>query len=75
VGLAIKFAVGVGIVFIGALFLFGCAATAPPSEDLATSRAIAVPRAHRFPSGVDTEIDPDCPYLTVKVSTPGVGST
>ena len=72
-GLAFTRAVSVGIGFLGVLSQFGCAATAPPGEDLATSRAIAVPRAHRFPSGADTEVDPDCPYLTVKVSTPGVG--
>ncbi len=72
-GLAFRLAVGVGIGFIGVLSLFGCAATAPPSGHLATSRAIAVPRPHTSPPGADTEIDPDCPYLTVKVSTPGVG--
>ncbi len=71
--LTLRLAVGVGIGFIGILSLFGCAATAPPSEDLATSRAIAVSRAHRFPSGADAGIDPDCPYLTVSVTTPGVG--
>lgn len=72
-GLAFRLAVGVGIGFVGALTLFGCAKTAPPSEDLATSRAIAVPRPHTSPSGANTEIDPDCPYLTVEVSTPSVG--
>ena len=63
----------VGIGFIGVLFLFGCAARAPHSEHLATSRAIAVSRPHTSPAGADTEIDPDCPYLTVEISTPGVG--
>ena len=71
--LAFRLAVGVRIGFLGALSLFGCAATAPPSEDLAASRAIAVPRPHTSPSAADTEIDPDCPYLTVEVSTPSVG--
>ena len=73
VGLTRRLAVGVGIGFIGVLPLIGCAATAPSSEDLATSSAISVPRAHRFPTDADTGIDPDCPYLIVKVSTPGVG--
>ena len=72
-GLTFRLAVGFGIGSIGVLSQFGCAATAPSSEDLATSHAISVPRAHRFPSGADTRIDPDCPYLIVKVSTPGVG--
>jgi hypothetical protein len=72
-GQAFRRAVGVHVGFLGVLSLFGCAATAPPSEDLASSRAIAVPRPHTSPSDPDTEIDPDCPYLLVEVSTPAVG--
>jgi hypothetical protein len=72
-GLAFRLAGSVGIGLFGVLSLFACAATNPPNEDLAASRAIAVPRAHTAPSGADTEIDPDCPYLTVEVSTPAVG--
>jgi hypothetical protein len=70
-GLAFRLAVGVGILSV--LSLFGCASTAPLSEDLATNRALAVSRPHTSPPGADTEIDPYCPYLTVEVSTPGVG--
>jgi hypothetical protein len=71
VGLAFRLAVGAG--FLGALFLFGCAATPPPTAHLATNPSIAAPHARTSSSGADTEIDPDCPYLTVEVSTPGVG--
>jgi hypothetical protein len=46
-------AMGVGIGFLTVLSLFGCAATAPPSEHLARSAA--------------AEFDPDCPYLRVQV--------
>jgi hypothetical protein len=76
-------AMGVGIGFLSVLSVFGCAATAPPSEHLATSRAVAVPQARTFQSGVVTtdiegdsltaaapEIDPDCPYFTVRLVTP-----
>jgi hypothetical protein len=57
----------VGIGFLGALSLVGCAVKAPPSEHLATE--------------VASEIDPDCPYLRVQVivgeyaeDTPLIGS-
>jgi hypothetical protein len=50
-GLEFRLAVGVGIGFLGVLSLFGCAATAPLSGDLATSRVIAVPRALKPASG------------------------
>jgi hypothetical protein len=86
VGLAIGLAVGVGIGFFGVLSQFGCAATAPPNEDPATSRAITVSQGRTSRSGAATtaagentltgaaaEIDPDCPYLRVDVLTPGQG--
>ena len=72
-GLAFRFAVSVGIGFLGVLPLFGCAATAPPSEHLATSPPIAVPQARTSQSGADAEIDPDCPYLTFNLVTPSEG--
>jgi len=80
-GLAFRLAVGVGI--LGVLSLFGCASTAPRSEDLATNPLIAVPEARTSPPGTAStdseenaptvaaaEIDPDCSYLTFKVRTP-----
>jgi len=70
VRLAFRLAVGVGI--LGALFLFGCAATVPPTAHLSTNPSIAFSRARTSPPSADTGIDPDCPYLTVEVSTPGV---
>ena len=73
VGLVFRLAMGVGIGLIGVLSQLGCSSTAPPIVDLATSRALAVSRPHTSPPGADNEIDPDCPYLTVEVSTPGVG--
>jgi len=70
VRLAFRLAVGVGI--LSALFLFGCAATVPPTAHLSTNPSIAFSRARTSPPSADTGIDPDCPYLTVEVSTPGV---
>ena len=72
-GLAFRFEMSSGIGFLGVLLLFGCTSTAPPRKELATSRAIAVPRPHGSPSDGDTKIDPDCPYLTVEITTPGIG--
>jgi hypothetical protein len=43
----------VGVVFVGALFLIGCAATAPPRDD--------------FAGGATEKAGADCPYLNVQV--------
>jgi hypothetical protein len=71
VRLAFRLAVGAGV--FGALFLFGCAATPPPTAHLSTNPSIAFSQARTSLSSADTGIDPDCPYLTIEVSTPGVG--
>ena len=72
--LAFRLVVGIGIGFLTVLSVFGCAATAPPSEHLATSPPVAVLQARTPASGAAEEIDPDCPYLTVQITTPSHGN-